>query len=387
MPSVAMTAIDAPAGPKVEMAAERGGPELSIIVPTFNERNNIVPLVNELSAILAGIDWEVIFVDDDSSDGTARAVRTLAGERSRVRCVHRINRRGLSSACVEGMLASSAPFVAVMDGDLQHDPKIIPTMLGLLKKSDAELVVGSRYIDGGGTENWSKDRMIISRFATRLGYAVVPPTLSDPMSGFFMLRRPLLDDVVHHLSCLGFKILLDIFASAGRPVPFREVPFVFRARTAGESKLDSQVMWEYLMLLADKLVGRYIPIRFLSFGLIGSLGVALHLAVVTIAYRVMSLDFVAAQATAAGITMVSNYALNNVLTYRDKRRRGIQWLTGLASFFAVCSVGAIANVGVAAYLFGQRSQWMLAAIAGVLVAAVWNYAVSSVYTWGRPNQS
>jgi len=257
-------------------------------------------------------------------------------------------------------------------------------MLDLLRRYQIELVIGSRYTAGGSTGDWNASRLAISRFATRVGSIVVPLNLTDPMSGFFMLRRTLLDEVVHNLSELGFKILLDIVASARRPVAFREVPFVFRPRHAGESKLDSLVAWEFAMLVADKLVGRYIPIRFLAFAAIGGIGVAVHLTLLTIAFRIAGIDFASSQALAAAVSMVFNYSLNNALTYRDQRRRGLKWLTGLASFMAVCSVGAIANVGVAAYLFTRRTEWLLAAIAGILVGAVWNYAVSNVYTWGRP---
>jgi dolichol-phosphate mannosyltransferase len=369
------------------MKSKSVGAELCIVVPTFNERNNVLPLLEELCEVLQAIEWEIVFVDDDSMDGTAKVVRELGREWSRVRCIQRIGRRGLSSACIEGMLGSSAPYLAVMDGDLQHDPKIIPTMLELLKKTDAELVVGSRYTEGGSTGSWAGTRLMISRFATRIGYSVVPATVKDPMSGFFVLRRSLLEDVVHDLSGLGFKILLDIFASARRPIAVLEVPFVFRGRRSGESKLDSLVVWEHLMLLGDKLVGRYVSVRFLAFGMIGGLGVGLHLFIVTVAYGLANTSFVAAQATATAITMVCNYALNNILTYRDKRRRGMKWLTGLASFLLVCSVGALANVGIASYLFNRQSQWVLSSIAGIFVGAVWNYSLTSVYTWGRSNRS
>ena len=366
---------------------EQSGPSLSIIVPTFNELDNVRPLVRELSQCLKDIDWEVIFVDDDSPDGTAGAVRELACEWNRVRCIQRIGRRGLSSACVEGMLGSCAPFVAVMDGDLQHDPAIIPAMFECVANSSTELVVGSRYTEGGSTGDWDWRRSLVSRLATRLGHILVPDTLKDPMSGFFMLRRSLLDEVAHKLSGFGFKILLDIFASARRPVGFREVPFKFRLRHAGESKLDSLVAWEYLMLLGDKLFGAYVPVRFLAFGTIGALGVVLHLSIVTAAYELARVDFIRAQAIGTVITIVFNYSLNNLLTYRDRRRRGWRWLTGLATFLAVCGMGAIANVGVAAYVFNTEKQWFLASIAGVLTGAVWNYAVSNIYTWGTPKSS
>ena len=368
--------------PALFPSPERATPLLSVIVPTFNERDNVRPLVQELTAALVGIEWEAIFVDDDSPDGTAEAVRELARERHRVRCIHRIGRRGLASACVEGMLGSSARYLVVMDGDLQHDPRIIPEMLMRLQQSATELVVGSRYVDGGSVGNWNTLRRVISRCATRIGRAIVPESLRDPMSGFFALRRSLLDEVVRDLSGFGFKILLDIVATARHPVAFQEVPFVFRTRAAGTSKLDSLVAWEYAMLLADKLIGRYVPVRFLAFAAIGAAGIGVHLTVLTIAYHFERIDFVAAQALAVAISMVFNYSVNNVLTYRDRRRRGFRWLTGLASFVAVCSVGAAANVGVAAYLFKSKAEWVLAAIAGVIVGAVWNYAVTSLYTWG-----
>lgn len=363
--------------------AERRGPELSVIVPTFNERANVVAVVEELDLALAGIEWEVVFVDDDSPDETARAVRELAATNGRVRCVHRIGRRGLSSASIEGMLASTAPFVAVMDGDLQHDPNVLPTMLDALKQDNVELVIGSRYTEGGSLGEWDRFRELVSRFATSLGRAVVPSTLKDPMSGFFVLRRSLLDAVVRDLSGLGFKILLDIFASARRPVAFLEIPFVFRTRREGTSKLDSQAVWEYLMLLADKIFGRYVPVRFLSFAIIGAVGLGVHILVLSAVYRFGGSGFVAGQTVATLAAMAFNYSLNNELTYRDQRRRGWRWLTGLISFVAVCSMGAVANIGVAAYVFDRRSEWILAAVAGVLTGAVWNYAVTNVYTWKR----
>jgi dolichol-phosphate mannosyltransferase len=363
------------------------GPELSIIVPTLNERGNVEPLVAELSAVLGDLSWEVIFVDDDSPDDTAARVRELAARDRRVRCLQRVGRRGLSSGCIEGMLASSAPCLAVMDGDLQHDPHALVRMFDLLRSGDVEIVVGSRYAAGGGTGDWSARRLAVSRAATWLGRSVVPAGLSDPMSGFFMLRRSLLEDVLRNLSALGFKLLLDIFASARRPLRFAEVPYVFRERQVGQSKLDSQVAWEYVMLLADKLVGRYVPVRFLAFALIGGLGVGVHLAVLAVAYRLAGSEFVSAQAVATVTAMVFNYSLNNALTYRDRRRRGLAWLTGLGSFMVVCSVGALGNIGIAAYLFYRETGWLLSAVAGILVGAVWNYAVTGLYTWGVGRRS
>jgi dolichol-phosphate mannosyltransferase len=365
------------------MASTEPAPELAIIVPVFNERDNVLAMVKELDETLGGVHWEAIFVDDDSPDGTAQTVRDVAKDDSRVRCIQRIGRRGLSTASIEGMLGSAAPYIAVMDGDLQHDPKILTAMLAELKNSDTELVIGSRYVEGGSLGNWNRVREQISRISTRLGHTVVPASLKDPMSGFFMLRRTLLEVVVRNLSGLGFKILLDIFASSPRPVKFKEVPFVFRTRQAGESKLDSQVAWEYLMLLMDKLVGRYVPVQFLSFALIGALGLLVHLAVLSGTYTAGFTDFVTGQSIATFAAIVFNYSMNNVLTYRDKRKRGWKWLAGLFSFTIVCGIGSLANIGIANYLYQHNSKWLVAAIAGVLAGAVWNYALTSVYTWGR----
>lgn len=359
-----------------------GAVELAVIVPTFNEKGNVAELVRRLHATLQGVNWEVVFVDDDSPDGTSDAVRGIAQQDTHVRCVHRIGRRGLSSACVEGVMATSAPFVAVIDGDLQHDETLLPRMLDEMKRCGLDVVVGSRNVEGGGMGSFAERRVSISRFATRLSRLLVPETLRDPMSGFFMARREVFANSVRNLSGMGFKILVDLFASSSRPLRFGEVPYTFRERVAGESKLDNQVAWDYLMLLLDKLVGHMVPVRFIGFAVIGSLGVGVHMAVLAAALAVGGGGFTAAQALATLVAMTFNYALNNQLTYRDKRRRGMRWWTGLLSFMALCSVGALANVGVASYVFDNDGRWALAAMAGILIGVVWNYAVTALYTWG-----
>ena len=357
--------------------------ELSVVVPTFNEAANVEELLRHLHRVLGEDGWEVVFVDDDSPDATAALVRSIARRDPRVRCVQRVGRRGLSSACIEGMLASAAPYVAVMDADLQHDESVLPAMLELLRSGRADVVVGTRYAAGGSTGDWDQRRAGLSRLATRASRLVVRQPVSDPMSGYFMLRREVLDASVHRLSALGFKILLDILASAPPGLRVAEVPYTFRSRHAGASKLDELVVWEYAMLLADKTVGRWIPVRFLTFALVGGLGVFVHMAVLATLLKGLGAGFGPAQSAATGVAMVFNFAVNNVLTYRDRRLHGWAWWRGLASFMAACSVGALANVGIATYLFESRTTWFFAALAGVLVGAVWNYAVTQLYTWGR----
>lgn len=354
------------------------GAELSVVIPTLNERDNVPLIVERLNRVLDGIAWEVIFVDDDSPDGTADAVRMLARRQGNIRCLQRIGRRGLASACIEGMLASSAPYLAVMDGDLQHDEALLPRMFAKIRAERLDVVVASRHVTDGSLGNFEASRVAISNFATRLSRLVVKADLTDPMSGFFVIERSAFDGAMRRLSGQGFKILLDLFASTPRPFAFAELPLHFRERLHGESKLDALVAWEYLMLLLQKLLGPAVPVRFLLFSLIGALGVGVHL---TTLWSVLHFaPFATAQATATVVAMTFNFLLNNVFTYRDRRLKGWRILSGLGSFYAVCGLGAVANVGIAASIAGAHSWW-LAGLAGAAVSAVWNYAMSSIFTW------
>ncbi len=364
-------------------ARDYAGPELSIIVPTFNERENIAELLAGLKNAMAQRSWEVIFVDDDSPDGTAAVVAEFAAKDARIRCINRIGRRGLSSACIDGMLATSAPYLAVMDADLQHDERLLPQMLDALQLGDTDIVVGSRYAIGGDLGDWDHRRARMSRLAVRLSRLLVPADLTDPMSGFFMLRRPVFTGAVHRLSALGFKILTDLFASSPQPLRFKELPYRFRARHAGESKLDSATVWDYLMLLLDKLVGRYVPVRFVAFSIVGTMGLAVHFGVLASLFRLLPTPFIIAQTASTLCTMVFNFSINNVLTYRDMRLRGARWVRGLLSFLLACSIGGLMNITVAAVVYQSRVPWVLAAISGILVGAVWNYAVTTLVTWHR----
>ncbi len=357
--------------------------ELSVIVPTFNERDNVLELLTRLEQALADVRWEAIFVDDDSPDGTAELVRKIAQSRDNVRCVQRIGRRGLSRAVVEGMLASAAPVLAVIDADLQHDETVLPTMLRTLREQQVDVVVGTRYSVGGSTGDWDAARLRMSRFATRLSRMVTKAPLSDPMSGFFMIRRDSFQQAVRKLSGEGYKILLDLFASAPQEFRFAEVPYTFRPRHAGTSKLDSAVLWEYLLLLIDKTVGHIVPPRFLLFSLVGASGLVVHFTVLTILFKGVGVAFAEAQAIATFVAMTTNFLFNNTFTYRDRRKTGWAFVTSLLSFYVICGIGVIGNVGVANFFFAEQYSWVLAGLVGALVGTVWNYAASSIFTWRR----
>ncbi len=360
--------------------------ELGVVIPTFNERRNVAVLVAALDRALAGRRWEAIFVDDDSPDGTAHAARELARRDPRVRVIQRMGRRGLSSATIEGMCATAAPCVAVIDGDLQHDETLLPRMLDALQgDTGLDLVIGSRFVEGGGTGEWDRDRVAKSALATRLSRRILKAELSDPMSGFFMIRADLVRDIVPHLSAIGFKILLDIMTASAKPLRFVELGYVFRTRQAGESKLDHVVAMEYLIALYDRMFGRVVPVRFAMFSAIGALGAGVHFATLWLFYRLFGTTFLTGTIVATLVAMTFNFFLNNALTYRDARLRGFRrLLDGWIGFCLVCSVGAIANIGVAAFLHDvQQQQWAPAALAGIVLAAVWNFALSSRFVWGR----
>ena len=358
-------------------------PLLSVIVPTFNERVNVTKLFEKLQSALTGIDWEVIFVDDNSPDGTTDVVRGLAGQDARVRGIRRIGRRGLSGACIEGILASSARFVAVMDADLQHDETQLPKMLALLQDGQADLAVGSRYVEGGSADSFNKQRAGASALATEISKRLLRVSVSDPMSGFFMIRRDRFEQLAPQLSTQGFKILLDVIATAQGNLRTVEIPYRFGSRLHGESKLDSMVALDFLGLVLAKLTNDAVSLRFLLFALVGSTGLAVHLATLFVALKLFNLPFAEAQACGALLAMTTNFILNNFLTYRDQRLRGFAILRGLLAFYFVCGVGLLANVGVAFSVYDHEPIWWVAGAAGALMGVVWNYAMSGLFVWRK----
>jgi dolichol-phosphate mannosyltransferase len=355
--------------------------ELALIIPTLNEHDNIRPLLAALRETLAGLCWEAIFVDDGSTDGTAELVAAIGREDRSVRLIRRHRRRGLSSAVVEGALSTAAPIVAVIDADRQHDEAILPALYRAVANGTAEVAVGTRYTEGGSMGGASTARTRLSQLATRAAAIVTGASLSDPMSGFFVIRQSCLLDALPRLSTTGFKVLLDILMSSPQPLRVVEVPYHFRCRTAGESKLDSLVALQFGAMLLEKLVGGRVPPRLIMFGAVGAVGLLVHLAILNLLLGGLGFAFQAAQAIAVALTIAFNFWLNNAFTYRDRRLRGIAALRGLASFYLVCGIGAAANIGVGVLIYSTEHRWWLAGIAGAAIGAVWNYAASSFLTW------
>lgn len=360
---------------------DQKAPELTIILPTFNERDNLPVMVERLGRALDGVDWEILVVDDNSPDGTSAVARQLGEQDRRIRCIRRVGRRGLAGACIEGMLATPARYVAVMDADLQHDETLLVTMLNKLREGATDLVAASRYIDGKTGTGFSATRARASHWSTSLARSLLKVELTDPMSGFFMLRRDVIDDMAPDLSTQGFKILLDIAATGRGKLRIAELPFVFGARVHGESKLDARVALDFGQLLLAKATNDRISFRFVLFCLVGLTGVAVHMAALAALHALALGSFSVQQGIATAIAIAWNYVFNNAFTYRDQRLTGWPFVKGLIEFELICAVGAISNVGIAKLLYSQDSIWWVAGLGGAVMGAVWNYAVSAAFVW------
>lgn len=358
------------------------GLELAIVIPTYNEIENVAKITELVSATLRDRAFEIIFVDDNSPDKTADAVRALSHQNPQVRCLQRVGRRGLSSAVIEGILSTSAPVAAVIDGDLQHDETQLTAMLDALTNGPADLVVGSRYMDGGGFGDWSTNRRRMSELATNLSKRLTGVVLSDPMSGFFMVRTDVFRERVEKLTGVGYKILLDILSAEGSKIDVKEVPYEFKSREAGESKLDNKVLLEFVELLIARTLGRWFPTKFIMFSMVGAIGVVIHMGVLSGLFGTGTMSFALAQTFATLIAMTVNFFVNNFFTYFDRKLHGWQLLSGWLSFSAASAVGALANIGLSVYLFGTLGlPWVAAALVGIVVGATWNYAITALFTW------
>lgn len=359
--------------------------QLSIVTPTYNESQNVKKFVDSIEHALGKTNYEIIFVDDNSRDKTYDCVKKLAAKKHYVRCIRRIGRRGLSSAVIEGCLSSASDLLLIMDSDLQHDEKKIPLMLELLKNDNLELIVASRFLDNKNAQGLSSYRNLLSKLANFLANKISKEKLTDPMSGFFLIKRDVFDNLAPNLSGLGFKILLDIFSATNKKLKYKEISFEFKKRLYGQSKLDSLVLWEYFLLLWQCRFGKFIPARFLSFCLIGGTGVFVHISFLYLFIN-LNFDFLYAQSISTLIAMTSNFFLNNVLTYRDRRKRGFSALKALIIFYLTCGIGASANIGISNLLFignvsGISGVWYLSGLIGAIVGSIWNFLMSSLVTW------
>jgi dolichol-phosphate mannosyltransferase len=361
----------------------RSKPTLSIVVPTYQESANIPILFERIKCALGEAPWELIVVDDDSPDGTSNVAFALAAEDRRIRCLRRVNRSGLAGAVIEGWMSSSADLVAVIDGDLQHDETILPKMYEALATGSRNLAIGTRVREGSGG-SFSPARQRLSNLGAWVFRRIAGAAVTDPMSGFFMIRREIVARFAPRLSADGFKILVDVILSAGSGLKIAEVPYVFRKRNAGESKLTPLVGIDFLGLVVHHATAGVLPIRFVLFAVIGAGGLIVHIVTLSaVRHSFAMMNFDAAQLIATIVAMGSNFILNNEITYRPYRYSGLGMVVGFLSFALGCSVGALANIDVASWLFKANETWWAAGLAGAVLSVVWNYAVSTNLIWRR----
>jgi dolichol-phosphate mannosyltransferase len=365
-------------------APGRSKPTVSVIVPTYRESANIPILFERIKRVLNGAPWELVVVDDDSPDGTSSVAFALAAEDRRIRCLRRVNRSGLAGAVIEGWMSSSADFVAVIDGDLQHDESILPKMYEALARGSGNLAIGARIRNASGSGSLSPARQALSDLGAWFFRRIAGTTVADPMSGFFMIRREIVSRLAPRLSPDGFKILVDVILSAGGGLKIVEIPYEFRKRNAGESKLTPLVGIDFLGLVVHHATAGILPIRFVLFAMIGAGGLIVHILTLSaVLHWFGTLTFDAGQLIATIVAMGSNFILNNEITYRPYRFRGPGMIVGFLAFALGCSVGALANLNVASWLYRADQTWWLAGLAGALLSVVWNYAVSTNLIWRR----
>lgn len=363
-------------GGHAEPPVPRAVAELCIIAPTYNERDNIAELVERVTAGLEGVEWEMIIVDDDSPDGTAQLARALGQRDPRIRLVRRIHRRGLASACLEGMLASNATYLAVIDADLQHDPLLLREMIDILRTGGSDVVVASRRVAGGSIGEWSAHREAARRLATRAARAVGPAPLSDPMSGYFAIRRDVIDHVAPRLAGVGFKLLLDILLAAPN-LRVRELPLVFGRRERGESKVSPRAIWDYGMMLAEHRVGAAGG-RLGAYLLIATVALIVHAGAFWLFHELYGLGLDGAQLVAGLALCLATYGLQECLSYA--RSGPWRWYLGLLPFLVSRVIGLLAAVLIARWLAGWGFGVSVSAFAGAVALVWWNY--DAVYRYG-----
>lgn len=364
-----------------ESASRR--PQLSLVICTLNEADSIGPVLDEVRGVLEGASYEIIVVDDSADDATADVVRRRAAADIRIRLVRREGVRGLASACIAGWDVARGEILGVMDGDGQHDASLIRTMLEKMRREDADLAIASRFKDDNDI-GLTGFRKALSTVGVSLSRLVIGAHTTDPLTGFFLQKREWFQAARPRLSGIGFKILIDVLASGKRAPRVAEVNTALRTRIGGESKLDLRIMVELAAQLVEKRSNGILPARFVMFAGVGVSGLAVHLTTLATGHAI-GLPFWASQAAAITIAMTSNYTLNNLITFRDLRRTGRDWWTGLAGFALACSGGAVIAQAVG-MLLEPHAPELLAGAAGAITAALWNYWSSSRTAWGLPKK-
>ncbi len=364
---------------------------LSVVLPTYNEAENIPVLIPKLRDVLRDIPHEIIIVDDNSPDETWRIGLEVSKDMDDVHVIRRVDKRGLSSAVIDGFLSAKGDVLAVMDADGQHDMNLLPELYKAVRENKG-FAVGSRYIEGGSVGEWDERRQLISRVATKMALALCKVKVKDPMSGFFALDRAVFEGALEKLNPKGFKILLDLLVHAPKGTQAVELPFTFSTRIHGESKLSWKVQLDFLEYLYDVTIGRFIPLTFVKFCIVGTLGVGVHMTAylgyakligggeeLNVAGFRFSLAVIGATETA----ILFNFLLNNAWTFANQKLKGLGAAKGFVKYNAACVIGAIAIWAVSTFLFSRGWTELLAVFIGALTGVLWNYSMNRMITWKK----
>jgi dolichol-phosphate mannosyltransferase len=351
---------------------------LSLILPTYSEAENIPELLPKVRDVLKDLPHEIIIVDDNSPDETWKVAQKLAHDREDIHVIRRIDRRGLSSAVIDGFLAAKGDVFMVMDADGQHDMKLLPKLYDSVKHTNG-IAIGSRYVEGGSVGEWDEQRYAMSRIATKLAKRLCAVQVQDPMSGFFAIDRSVFEEVLPRLNPKGFKILLDLLVHVPSTIPVDELPFTFGSRTHGESKLSRRVQIEFLEYLYDVIFGKYIPLAFVKYCVVGSLGVLVNVMAFQVFHGMV--DFSSAVIAAIETAIIFNFWMNNIWTFSHARLQGKAVFVGLLKFNIACALGGIANYSISTYLFENGVSGIIAVSIGAFTSVLWNYTMNKIFTW------
>lgn len=353
---------------------------ISIIIPTYNERDNIVTLVKRIDHALPNCEYEVVFIDDSSSDGTAELVAALSTQYP-VKIFVRQNKRGLASAVVDGLKHITGQMVTVMDADLQHPPEVIPELLREAK-DEVDIAIASRYVKGGGCQGWGLIRRIISKGAIVLAHLLLPSTrpVRDPVSGFFMFKRQVVAGA--QLKPTGYKILLEILMK-GEFHSVTEVPYAFGTRSGGKSKLNTRQQIDYLKHIFCLMKRKGELSRFLKFCMVGLSGVFVNMGLLWLLTELAGLFYLLSSAVSIESSIISNFVLNDYFTFPDRRLPTAKsFFSRLLKFNLVSLAGLPINIGVLWLLtevFGI--YYLLSNLCGIAVATLWKYLANTWWTW------
>lgn len=362
---------------------------LSVIVPTYREGKNIGELVTRLCRVLDPVlpgGYEIIVVDDDSPDGTWELAQQLTSSHPALRVMRRQGERGLSTAVIRGWQAARGHILAVIDADLQHPPETMAKLYRAVEEG-TDLALATRHVEGGGVSDWSIFRRFISRGAQLLGLVVLPEVVgkvSDPMSGYFMVRRAAVQEVDLHP--LGYKILIEVLAR-GRCVSIREVPYVFRERDHGESKVTLKVYWDFLRHLLQLRAASIRSSRFLRFAIVGASGVVVDMGLLFLLSdpSMLGWGLTRSKLIASEVAIVNNFLWNDAWTFHDVSARQpgrTNKLRRFGMFQMVCFAGLVLNAIVLNVQFNLLgiNRYIANGVAILLVTG-WNFWLNKKFSW------